>query len=178
MGGGITRTFRPWTHTSDDSYIYQLSLVVATATVSFYVFERSEFPIPTWVIPQYWAPSPPKNLCVCSTNLGFSGGSANRYCCRTLRQYDTRYVFMYQIRMYLVSAGSSLYVRTLCFCFCFPFLFQHGTPTFLATKVLGICVRSFISREKENPPEILHTCLLYTSPSPRDKRQSRMPSSA
>ena len=25
--------FRPWTHTSDDSYIYQLSLVVATATV-------------------------------------------------------------------------------------------------------------------------------------------------
>ena len=30
----ITRTFRPWTHTFDDSYIYQLSLVVATATVS------------------------------------------------------------------------------------------------------------------------------------------------
>nr|CUV15984.1 protein of unknown function [Ralstonia solanacearum] len=25
---------------------------------------------------------------------------------------------------------------------------------------------------------VLHTCLLYTSPSPRDKRQSRMPSSA
>ena len=31
----ITPTFRPWTHTSDDSYIYQLSLVVATATASF-----------------------------------------------------------------------------------------------------------------------------------------------
>ena len=31
----ITRTFRPWTHTSDDSYIYQLSLVVATATLSY-----------------------------------------------------------------------------------------------------------------------------------------------
>ena len=27
--------FRTWTHTSDGSYIYQLSLVVATATVSF-----------------------------------------------------------------------------------------------------------------------------------------------
>ena len=27
-------TFRPWTHTADDSYMYQLSLVVATATVS------------------------------------------------------------------------------------------------------------------------------------------------
>ena len=28
------------------------------------------------------------------------------------------------------------------------------------------------------PDVIYHTCLLYTSPSPRDKRQSRMPSSA
>ena len=27
-------------------------------------------------------------------------------------------------------------------------------------------------------PEIMNSCLLYTSPSPRDKRQSRMPSSA
>ena len=35
MGGGITQRFRPWTHTSDDSYISQLSLVVATATVSW-----------------------------------------------------------------------------------------------------------------------------------------------
>ena len=26
--------------------------------------------------------------------------------------------------------------------------------------------------------QLAHTCLLYTSPSPRDKRQSRMPSSA
>ena len=31
----ITPTFSLWTHTSDDSYIYQLSLVLATATVSF-----------------------------------------------------------------------------------------------------------------------------------------------
>ena len=30
----ITPTFSPWTHTSDDSYIYQLSLILATATVS------------------------------------------------------------------------------------------------------------------------------------------------
>ena len=33
--------FRPWTHTSDDSYIYQLSLVVATATVSLIIVLRS-----------------------------------------------------------------------------------------------------------------------------------------
>ena len=32
----ITPTFSPWTHTSDNSYIYQLSLVLATATVSSY----------------------------------------------------------------------------------------------------------------------------------------------
>ena len=33
----ITPTFSPWMHTSDDSYIYQLSLVLATATVSYTV---------------------------------------------------------------------------------------------------------------------------------------------
>ena len=31
----IAPMFRPWTHTSDDNYMYQLSLVVATATVSY-----------------------------------------------------------------------------------------------------------------------------------------------
>ena len=31
----ITPTFSPWTHTSDDIYIYQLSLVLATAIASF-----------------------------------------------------------------------------------------------------------------------------------------------
>ena len=33
----ITPTFSPWTHTSDDSYIYQLSLVLVTATVSYII---------------------------------------------------------------------------------------------------------------------------------------------
>ena len=59
----ITRTFRPWTHTSDDSYIYQLSLV-ATATVSFlggrffflFLFFGALVPgtlapdLPTWIL--------------------------------------------------------------------------------------------------------------------------------
>ena len=36
-------------------------------------------------------------------------------------------------------------------------------------------IRSSLSR---NPEVIAIGCLLYTSPSPRDKRQSRMPSSA
>ena len=32
--------------------------------------------------------------------------------------------------------------------------------------------------EKQKPEEIIKTCLLYTSPSPRDPKTSRMPSSA
>ena len=32
--------------------------------------------------------------------------------------------------------------------------------------------------QAENGETIIKSCLLYTSPSPRDKRQSRMPSSA
>ena len=37
-----------------------------------------------------------------------------------------------------------------------------------------------VIRADFNPPELAraYDCLLYTSPSPRDKRQSRMPSSA
>ena len=44
---------RPWTHTSDDSYIYQLSLVVATATVSFitwYVSSTTAITINTYML--------------------------------------------------------------------------------------------------------------------------------
>ena len=32
--------------------------------------------------------------------------------------------------------------------------------------------------ETEGEPRLIHTCLLYTSPSPRDRTRSRMPSSA
>ena len=43
-------------------------------------------------------------------------------------------------------------------------------------------VREFITYDRisiiPNLPEHYKGCLLYTSPSPRDKRQSRMPSSA
>ena len=35
------------------------------------------------------------------------------------------------------------------------------------------------NQEKGKPPVVMYPgCLLYTSPNPRDKRQSRMPSSA
>ena len=41
---------------------------------------------------------------------------------------------------------------------------------FLGDRVLGLVIADELLR--------LNPCLLYTSPSPRDKRQSRMPSSA
>ena len=50
----------------------------------------------------------------------------------------------------------------------------------------NFCMRRFIMKPGGGMPEHTNTvehqqyvlCLLYTSPSPRDKRQSRMPSSA
>ena len=63
---------------------------------------------------------------------------------------------------------------------------QHfGTTSIMPTvisdslNVLKKCTTT-ISKEIENNKSLLgvHICLLYTSPSPRDKRQSRMPSSA
>ena len=97
MGGGITRTFRPWTHTSDDSYIFQLSLVVATATVSFLVQQYYRYIIIGIIRAKrvsncYIPPQKIVRVCVCSTYLGFSVGYVlcTRYVCTTL--YDTRYV--------------------------------------------------------------------------------------
>ena len=39
-------------------------------------------------------------------------------------------------------------------------------------------VRAFFAQVKPQQVYLAAACLLYTSPSPRDKRQSRMPSSA
>ena len=45
----------------------------------------------------------------------------------------------------------------------------------------GVCADAIATLEgidRETLDQLAVTCLLYTSPSPRDKRQSRMPSSA
>ena len=42
----------------------------------------------------------------------------------------------------------------------------------------SVIAESLTNRKSENYEAVMNTCLLYTSPSPRDKRQSRMPSSA
>ena len=45
--------------------------------------------------------------------------------------------------------------------------------------IFGICLgHQILARACDISTYKLHNCLLYTSPSPRDKRQSRMPSSA
>ena len=78
----ITPTFRPCTHTSDDSYIYQLSLVVATATVSFLFLVR-------YTLPRLWHSSAYFLLyCCCTavvlfsyTQCGFVGCWMLFFCC-------------------------------------------------------------------------------------------------
>ena len=42
----------------------------------------------------------------------------------------------------------------------------------------GIALALNVARDHDHLPILLMTCLLYTSPSPRDRQKSRMPSSA
>ena len=44
--------------------------------------------------------------------------------------------------------------------------------------ILALSISSFTKAPPNEVLEMIDDCLLYTSPSPRDKRQSRMPSSA
>ena len=61
---------------------------------------------------------------------------------------------------------------------------QHGKVLYLASEQSGIDLSFQEILKEQNATFQIHTdpraltCLLYTSPSPRDKRQSRMPSSA
>ena len=59
----------------------------------------------------------------------------------------------------------------------FPLPGKEGVNlrTILITALCGINKKK---EAKRFCKELLKSCLLYTSPSPRDKRQSRMPSSA
>ena len=59
-------------------------------------------------------------------------------------------------------------------------LMVRGAPAIGLAAAYGVVVGAFAAKDDE-PAEFqrrVKTCLLYTSPSPRDKRQSRMPSSA
>ena len=54
---------------------------------------------------------------------------------------------------------------------------RPGYPDCLAHAVIG-AFYSVIANRRQTNLYMYNICLLYTSPSPRDKRQSRMPSSA
>ena len=60
-------TFSPWTHTSDDSYIYQLSLVLATATYCILCYHCLEstprLPAPAACTPLEIYQQSPSRLC-------------------------------------------------------------------------------------------------------------------
>ena len=66
------------------------------------------------------------------------------------------------------------------------YLFFSDVAKQLGHKDLAKLFRDTAAQETEHAfahfrllhPELVVSCLLYTSPSPRDKRQSRMPSSA
>ena len=54
---------------------------------------------------------------------------------------------------------------------------QEGSSADTVTaRFVGGCVRKYLSNDKIDDIDI--ACLLYTSPSPRDRTRSRMPSSA
>ena len=63
-----------------------------------------------------------------------------------------------------------------------PYVLNYGQPRTGEVLVEGmtICIEPIIAARKPGYKTLSDgwTCLLYTSPSPRDKRQSRMPSSA
>ena len=63
-----------------------------------------------------------------------------------------------------------------------PFTFLEGPPTANGKPgihhVISRLYKDMVCRWKTMEGHIVESCLLYTSPSPRDQRGSRMPSSA
>ena len=116
-----------------------------------------------------------------------------QYCFRISLVNHVIFQLEYYLQDLFVSSKSILYIQ--CFCprekifntilniqyhkkklifsfYCFRIAFVNPVIAGEASNLNTIC-RLFVSSQS-----ILYICLLYTSPSPRDKRQSRMPSSA
>ena len=55
--------------------------------------------------------------------------------------------------------------------------YDHLLRVAVTKKLISLSLRKR-NKEQKNFTAHIYSCLLYTSPSPRDKRQSRMPSSA
>ena len=104
----ITPTFRPWTHTSDDSYIYQLSVVVATATVlsQTLLLNPSFSPYPSTSS----TPSVSVHSFITSSHKDESFLAELCQCWLFIPRRDTRYE-------YYSGVDTSKYI--MCFCSCF-----------------------------------------------------------
>ena len=57
-------------------------------------------------------------------------------------------------------------------------LSEHGNREGEGENLAMVCLPGSFIKKPDNVMTGPDACLLYTSPSPRDKRQSRMPSSA
>ena len=55
---------------------------------------------------------------------------------------------------------------------------QVGTWNYKKDKILDAHFHNYFERSSYRTQEVVYVCLLYTSPSPRDRTRSRMPSSA
>ena len=101
-----------------------------------------------------------------------------RYCVPAMPRIDER-----QVRLMVLQDSDDKYSETR---FLMPFTvekpgFAVGPDIIRAwSNPYGPFGMPLIERREANQvvEDLLGTCLLYTSPSPRDKRQSRMPSSA
>ena len=95
------------------------------------------------------------------------GTTVNGYYARSLGRLSTvsEYLLLRVFVLYLVVYGFGRYFLLF---FGLYLLFKFFTTSFISlySTIMRTCLRRSIY------------CLLYTSPSPRDKRQSRMPSSA
>ena len=57
-------------------------------------------------------------------------------------------------------------------------IMMFGGKKAVSEKIVYDAIERAASRAHQEPVQVFHACLLYTSPSPRDLSTSRMPSSA
>ena len=89
--------------------------------------------------------------------------------------WTTLYGFPPFFRLVLPNKYSTIVCCCLLLLYFYHFVIFHvsfSAKVYAPEPHDGGCIRS------KKRSSLLYTCLLYTSPSPRDKRQSRMPSSA
>ena len=103
------------------------------------------------------------------------------YISGTLYKYFKQELKTFEIKIYLKNLMTPSKSQKCFFFLCFSrdvmIIFQKKKNVYFVFKHL-FDVRVSLTPETVVTIHVFISCLLYTSPSPRDKRQSRMPSSA